>query len=100
MIRHLVIWKLKQEAKSGGRISDIEPIRLVIAAMREKLSGLKHLEVQSNQNNGADAADLLLYAEFDSWQSLQDYEAHPLHDDLRRLIGPIRVERRVFDHEM
>jgi hypothetical protein len=48
---------------------------------------------------GIGHADLLLYSEFESWPALQGYEAHPLHHELRELIAPLRIERRVVDYQ-
>jgi hypothetical protein len=41
----------------------------------------------------------VLYSEFEDWQALKVYEAHPLHDQFKRLVGPLRSERRVVDYE-
>jgi hypothetical protein len=100
MIRHIVVWRLKEEAKRDGKIANLELIQDVLAGLRVHVSGLRCLELHPNQQLGADAADLLLYAEFDTWPALQAYEAHPLHADLRTLMAPLRTERRVIDHEM
>lgn len=100
MIRHVVVWRLKQEAKRNGKIDSIDPIQRNLAALRAHVPGLLRLELGVNEVAEPDAADLLLYAEFASWQALHDYELHPLHEELRALIGPIRSERRVVNNEV
>ena len=100
MIRHIVIWRFKDEAKRFGKIANLERIEHHCAAMRATLPGLLRLELGVNQSRVADAADLLLFSEFESWEALRSYETHPLHDELRALIGPLRFERRVLDHEI
>jgi len=100
VIRHIVIWRFKDEAKRSGKIANLERIQRNCAAMRETLPGLLRMELGVNQTPAADAADLLLLSEFESWEALRSYEAHPLHDELRALIGPLRCERRVLDHEI
>jgi hypothetical protein len=67
--------------------------------LRAAVPGIRRLEVVVNRAAAADAADLLLYSEFESWHALHDYEMHPLHAQLRRAIAPLRVERRVVDYE-
>ncbi len=100
MIRHIVIWRLHAEAKAAGQIKDMAQIERSIASIRSAVPGVLRMELGVNQSALADAADLLLYSEFESWQALHAYDAHPLHEELRALIGPLRAERRVIDHEL
>jgi hypothetical protein len=100
VIRHIVIWRLKEEAKRFGKIENLERIQRNFEAMRTAMPGLLRLELGVNQAQADDAADLLLFSEFESWEALRGYETHPLHDELRALIGPLRSERRVLDHEV
>lgn len=99
MIRHIVLWRLKPEAKREGRIADLVRIEAAVKAMRAGIPGLLHAELAVNQAASGDAADLLLEAIFSSWEALAQYEQHPLHTALRELIGPLRNERRVVDYE-
>jgi Stress responsive A/B Barrel Domain len=99
VIRHIVIWRLSEKAKKDID-TVLKPVHALVGPLLSNVAGLKRLELQSNKSESPDAVDLLLYSEFDSWESLHAYEAHPLHLELRRLIGPIRSERRVFDSEM
>lgn len=100
MIRHVVIWRLKPEAKRLDGIENQARIERNFEAMRAAVPGLLRLELGINEAKVADAADLMLLAEFDSWEALRGYEQHPLHDELRTLIGPLRTERRLLDYEI
>jgi Stress responsive A/B Barrel Domain len=99
MIHHVVIWRLKPGAKPAGQIENVELIQRCIAGMRSAIPGISRLQLGINQANTPDAADLVLYSEFESWQALNAYDRHPLHEELRALIAPIRAERRVVDFE-
>ena len=99
MIRHVVVWRLRAEAKRADGIENLDRIERNLVAMRAAVPGLLRLELGVNEARVADAADLLLLAEFESWEALRGYEGHPLHDELRALIGPLRIERRVLDYE-
>ena len=99
MICHVVLWRIKPEARLAGQIKGIAAIRQAVEALQAGMPGLEHIELAVNEASGADAADLMLQAHFSSWDALAVYEQHPLHGRLRELIGPIRSERRVVDYE-
>jgi hypothetical protein len=93
------MWKLKPEAMSDGRPLDLAQMREQAEAMRAGVPGLLRLELGVNRLRGADAADLVLYTEFETWQALEGYAVHPLHQRFRDLVGPLRTERRSADFE-
>lgn len=99
MIKHFVMWRL-HPSDPNGCLSNRAAIKNATDAMRSGIDGLSRLEIGFNQSQLDDAADLALYSEFVSWSALQAYETHPLHEELKRLIGPLRLERRVVDYEM
>jgi Stress responsive A/B Barrel Domain len=99
VIHHVVMWRLQDEAKRTRLAALTEQIQALAAAMRSTVPGLLRLDLGDNRAAVPDAADLLLYSEFESWHALQGYEAHPLHVQLRGLIAPLRSERRVVDYE-
>jgi hypothetical protein len=99
VIHHVVMWRVRDEAKHTSWLAIIERLQRNVEALRSSVPGLLRLELGANRAGVADAADLLLYSEFESWNALQGYEEHPLHDELRGLIAPLRIERRVVNYE-
>ena len=99
MIYHVVMWRLHDEAKRTEFLRINDELQQNVRAMRSTVPGLLRLAIGLNRAGVPDAADLLLYGEFDSWDALKCYEVHPLHDELREIIGPLRIEIRVVDFE-
>jgi quinol monooxygenase YgiN len=99
MIHHIVLWRLKPEASGAHRREFIERIERCLEALRLAMPGIVRLELGQNQATGPDASDLMLNSEFEDWEALRRYDAHPLHDELKAIIGPARSERRVIDYE-
>jgi hypothetical protein len=99
MIQHVVMWRLQDDAKRTHMAELTEQLQALETAMRTAVPGLLRLHITGNRTEVPDAADILLYSEFESWQALQSYEVHPLHLQLRGLILPLRSERRVVDYE-
>jgi hypothetical protein len=99
MIYHVVMWRLRDEAKRTELLQINDKLQKNLQAMRNTVPGLLRLAIGFDRAGVPDSADLLLYSEFDSWDALKCYEVHPLHDELRGIIGPLRIERRVVDFE-
>ena len=99
MIRHIVMWRLKSRPAAGGHLEAMDRIEQNLAALRSAVPGLLRAWLGLNQADSADASDLVLCCEFHSWDALRGYESHPLHHELRAIIGPLRAERRVVDFE-
>jgi hypothetical protein len=99
MIHHVVIWRLKPEVQGAFLPEFVSRLQRCLQQMRAAIPGVRRLELGVNAAAGPDAADLLLYGEFEDWEALRGYEVHQLHDELKAIIGPARSERRVVDYE-
>lgn len=97
-VRHIVMWRLSGKDVWQRMCNDGAVDRL-LASMRRTIAGLLRIEFGMNAADSPDAADLVLYSEFESWQALQCYETHPLHEELKVILRPLRSERRVVDYE-
>jgi hypothetical protein len=100
MIRHIVMWRLKSRLTRNVQSEVTGRLEQSLAALRASIPGLLQTWIGWNETDSADASDLVLYTEFRSWDALRGYESHPMHDQLRAIIGPLRSERRVVDFEL
>jgi hypothetical protein len=94
------MWRLKSRLADGAHSDTIEHLDENVLALRASVPGLLRAWVGFNQADSADASDVVLYCEFRNWEARRGYESHPLHDQLRSIIGPLRAERRVVDFEI
>ncbi len=92
MIKHIVVWRLK-DRHDAPRVCD------AIEAMRGKIPGMLTLEVGINDFVDESAADVALYSEFEDRAALLAYANHPVHVPVKRLVGELVAERRVVDYE-
>jgi hypothetical protein len=100
VIRHIVMWRLKARPARGAHFDAVPRLEENLVALQASVPGLLKAWIGFNQATSADASDLVLCCEFRNWDALRDYESHPLHDQLRAIIGPLRAERRVVDFEV
>ncbi|HYQ17814.1 MAG TPA: Dabb family protein [Polyangiaceae bacterium] len=99
MIRHIVMWKLKGPSAEEKR-AQAEQARAALLGMRGQVPGMSQIEVGIGSVSGEQEADLVLSSTHDSWQALSDYQDHPAHTPVKKLIGELRTERRVVDFEV
>ncbi len=100
MIKHIVLWKLKDFAEGAAKQNNALQIKALLEEMRGNISGLLKLEVGLNFEKSVDAADISLYTEFESREALDAYQVHPAHMPAKKFIPLVRSERRVADYEV
>ena len=99
MIKHIVFWKLKDEANGLSKIENANTIKQRLENLNGKIEGLITLEVGIDFLHSAESADLVLYSEFENKEALTFYANHPLHKEIMPFIAEARSERRVIDFE-
>jgi hypothetical protein len=99
MIRHIVFWKLKDEANGMSKEANGKEIKQRLEALAGQIEGLIRIEVGIDFLHSPESADLALYSEFESRQALDFYQQHPLHKAIMPFIAEARNERRVVDYE-
>jgi Stress responsive A/B Barrel Domain len=100
VIRHVVVWRLKDFNALTRRSPQWEALQQCVTAMRTGVPGLLKIDLGLDQSRTADSGDVILFSEFESWAALDGYQVHPLHDDFKKLLGPLRTERRLMDYEI
>lgn len=99
MIRHIVLWRLNGATAEERKVQAGE-IKAALEALNGRIPGLRLLEVGIDISGEADAADVVLYSEFDSREALAAYHHHPLHQQVIPLVKERRCERRLVDYEV
>lgn len=92
MIKHIVMWRVREDA-------GVQQIKQAMEAMQGQIPGLLKLEIGIDFSEDPDAADIVLYSEFEDRASLDAYHDHPAHVAVKSLIKQARTERRVVDYE-
>lgn len=100
MIKHIVFWKLKDEANGLGKQENALAIKQKLEALKGKIEGLIDIEVGFDFLQSPESADVVLYSIFKDKAALDFYQQHPLHKEVMPFIGEARSERRVVDYEV
>lgn len=94
MIRHLVLWRLKPDAR--GRFDEI---RGALEAQVGRIPGLLRIEVGRNFAAGRRAVDFALCCDFESRAALEAYHRHPVHQQTRAVVDPFAEDHWIVDYE-
>lgn len=100
MIRHLVLWRLKETAHGNDRATNARIIKERLEALAGRIPGLVTIEVGIDFSNEETSAHVGLCSEFVDRESLAGYAAHPEHRAVMAFIAEARSERRVVDYEI
>ncbi len=100
MVRHLVLWRLKEVANGRGKAANAAEIKRLLEDLNGKIPGLLRLEVGFDFSSTPNSSDIALYSEFESRAALDAYQAHPLHDAVKPFVMAARDERRIVDCEV
>jgi heme-degrading monooxygenase HmoA len=99
MIRHIVLWKLKDQAEGASREQNIKHMRALLEALPGVISEIKGFEVGQNTPRDETAYDLALYSTFASREALQVYIEHPEHQKVVRFVRAVTAQRALVDYE-
>ncbi|MFC0179692.1 Dabb family protein [Thorsellia kenyensis] len=97
MIRHIVMFKLKENAEGYSKAENLERVYNALMACKN-LPGITHFEVIIAGDKLEASMDVLLDSTFIDKEALDAYQIAPIHEVAKELIGKVREERVVFDY--
>ncbi|SRR5581483_6999994 len=100
MIRHIVMWRLKDFANGADRRENAKRLKGLLESLKGTISEIKYIEVGININPSDAAFDVVLFSEFDSLSDLEAYQKHPEHIKVASFVTEVRSERGVVDYEI
>lgn len=91
MIRHVVIWKLKDAADAPRFKALLDSCAALVPGMLEFEVGIRSEGLEAN-------ADVVLVSTFTDPQALEAYQQHSHHKSVSAQLGPLREARSVLDY--
>lgn len=100
MVKHVILWQLKDELSAEEKITVKNGIKEGLEALKGKIPGL--VEIQVNTNGLASSnADVMLDSLFEDEVSLQGYAVHPEHVAVADgKVRPYTKSRVCLDYEV
>jgi len=100
MIKHIVLWRLKDEAHGNTKAENARLIKDMLEALNGQIEGLIKLEVGINVLETPTSYDIALYSELDSLEALSFYSNHPKHQAVVPFIVEAVAARSSIDFEV
>ncbi len=98
MIKHIVLWKLKDFAEGASKAQNAERMKRELEALKMNISVIRHIEVGINIMPSEAAYDVALYSEFATESDLNSYQKHPEHLKIADFVAKVRENRVVVDY--
>ena len=99
MIKHIVMWKLKDRAEGADRAANAAKMKALLDGCRDIVPGIVEFEVALAQPGLEATYDVVLYSVFADKAALDAYQDHPKHVAVKPFIGAVRLERQCMDYE-
>lgn len=100
MIRHVVMWKLKDEALGMDKAALQTELMRRLEALVGRVPSIVTFEVGLNVVPGDTASEVCLVSTFADLAGLRDYIEHPVHQALVTFIKQVVCDRRAADYEV
>jgi hypothetical protein len=99
MIRHIVMWKLKDEAAGASKEKNAEKLKLILEGLRTNIDEIKAVEV-GIQINGEEkeALDVVLICDFETELDFKMYTRNPHHKKAIDFIEKVADKRFFVDY--
>ena len=98
MVKHIILWKLKEEYTNNVEIKN--GMKRNLESLLGKIDGLLEINVQTDKLPSSNA-DVMLYALFENEEALKNYSVHREHVWIaENSVRPFTKTRTCFDFEV
>lgn len=79
MIRHIVMFKLKDFSSEVERNEALEKVLINFRSLVGEIPQIRYFQVARDIMGGPDSFDVVIDSNFDTLEDLKSYQAHPAH---------------------
>ena len=98
MIKHVVMWKLKESALGASKNENALRMKRELESLSTVIPSIQAIEVGVNVTPSSAAFDVVLIATFEDEKGLNEYLSHPRHEEVGAFVAEVRLERIVVDY--
>ena len=99
MVKHVILWKLKEEITGDAKEKVLREMKEQLEALVGKVPGLLRLEIVTTPLASSNA-DVMLDSDLESEEALRGYQSHPDHvAAANSYVRPFTEVRLCMDYE-
>jgi quinol monooxygenase YgiN len=98
MLKHIVMWQLKDHAEGADRAANAIELKRRLDACASLVPAIHKFEVVIAQPGLESTYDVVLYSEFEDKAALDAYTVHPTHKALVAFVTAVRDGRVCMDY--
>ncbi len=101
MIKHIVVFKLKDSANGKSKAENAEELKIRLLGLKDSIKEIIEIEVGIKSDKAPETNyDIILTTKFTGFDELDIYRVHPEHLKVVEFIGKISNERVAIDYEV
>lgn len=98
MVKHMIIWKMKDELENKEAAK--AAIKEALEGLVDVVPGLLEMHILT-EGFDCSAGDIMMDSTLESKQALDDYQVHPAHQAVANdIVRPAVCQRLSFDYEV
>ncbi len=99
MVKHIVMWKLKNE-HDGMNIHELaKGMKLRLMALKETITEIINIQVGINAFYFEKNYDIILISDFNNFSDLEKYASNSEHLKVAEFVKQVAIERAAVDYE-
>ncbi|ABX15061.1 MULTISPECIES: Dabb family protein [Burkholderia] len=98
MIRHIVMWKLKESAEGATRAQNALKLKEKLEGCRDIVPGILQLDVGVATPGLEATCDVVLVSDFADQAALDAYQVHPVHQEVKKFVVNVVEGRQCLDY--
>lgn len=98
MLKHIVMWKLADNAEGRTKEENLGYIRERLLALRPIIPEIRSMELGRDELHSEMSYDMALVMEFDDIAAMKRYKVHPDHVAVSEYVKKVRIARTVVDY--
>lgn len=101
MVKHLVLFKLADEAEGNKKEENAQIIKERLEALKDLIPVIRSIKVHINHSDASpENYDIVLDSEFNTLEDVKAYAVHPEHVKVGEFISKVKTGRAAIDFEI